>query len=139
MLHVFCRSPRNATPTPGLSKDLEESKMKIASLQSELQNSKLSEEKLKTENEILKQKNIHLEQILAKADTKLKEFSNALVNSKFVKLVDEVSTLKKLRNGMPLGEGLGHVLTNAVDLLTEGNKSINLKNLTTYNQVAHYF
>ena len=118
---------------------MEDSKMKIASLQSELQNHKLVAEKLKMEVEMLKQKNTHLEQLLVKADTKVKELSNSGVNARLIKLTEEISSLKELRSEMCIEETLNPVLKNAIASLTEGGKSIQLKNIKTFSKVCSGF
>ena len=139
---ILYRSPRNvglpstnAVSEQRFSKELEHAELKVASLHSELEQSKNLAEKMNAEVQSLKQKNINLEQSLEAADSKIKEISSSVVNTKFWKLLSEVSSLKILRKRIDVGQIWSPVLKNAVASLTDSGKSIKLKNHASFSQV----
>ena len=132
MLWIPYRSPRSTQPA---SNEIENLNMKISSLQSELQSSKLISEKMKLEIQLLVQRKTQLESSLAAAESKLKEVSTLSVHKKFLALSDKVSSLKKLRTDIGMGEDLCPLLKNAVTSLTNAHHCVKLKSLTTYSKV----
>ena len=93
------------------------------------------EEKRKTELELMKQKNLQLEQSLAKTESKLKAFSHAVVNEKFRKLIDDVTSLKQVREDMHLDEALNPILKKGVDLMAPERNPIVLSSMASYQEV----
>lgn len=134
------RSPRTgAFLPPANSKEGDESRTAYISMQSELHNSKRLEEKLNADIEMLKQKNVHLEQALSNANSKLEELASSCVSARFSQLFKEVATLKNFRNHVCLKEGLSPVLKNAIQSMTAQEHSAKLKDLSSYSQVCTYF
>ena len=117
------------------SKEMEDLKAKFASAQSQLQSSKLLAEKLKAENQLLKQNNSTYEESLAKANSRINDISSWIVSTKFMKLMDDVSSLKELRGEMSVALSCNPVLKDVVASLTENENSISLKNLSSFAQV----
>jgi len=134
MLWIPYRSPRSTQPA---SNEIENLNMKISSLQSELQSSKLISEKMKLEIQLLVQRKTQLESSLAAAESKLKEVSTLSVHKKFLALSDKVSSLKKLRTDIGMGEDLCPLLKNAVTSLTNAHHCVKLKSLTTYSKLLN--
>ena len=132
ILCILYRSPRSAQP---VSNEIENLNTKISSLQSEVQSSKLISEKMKAEIQLLVQKKTQLESSLAVAESKLKEVSALSVHKKFLNLIDKVSSLKKLRKDVGVGEDLCPLLKSAVASLESIEHCVKLKSLTTYSKV----
>ena len=121
------------------SKEMEDLKAKFASAQSQLQSSELLAEKLKAENQLLKQNNSTYEECLAKANSRINDISSWIVSTKFMKLMDDVSSLKELRGEMSVALRCNPVLKDVVASLTENENSISLKDLSSFAQVFYQY
>ncbi len=81
----------------------------------------------------MKQDKSRLENALKENESKCLK---PMMTERFDRLSGEVAALKKLRGDMDLDEAWNPLLKTAVDLMSNKDNSINLENMTVYQEVG---